>query len=388
MQEGRSGGENLGLIHRRTFLMAPAVAAVSHRLRAAVRQPNVLLIVAASWRAQAVPWAGDADVAAPNLAKLASEGTVFSRAYSCYSRLERSRLCLENGVYPHVSSEARPPSIASLLQRAGYRTSAFTTRLADEIVSFVHAASGQPFFLQWTLSGPASALIERGTPQNLTLRENVPAASARQAREDVALFMARAGTWDREIGVVLEALDRPELAGNTIVLFTAYHGEQFGSHGEFGDDSVFEESIRIPLAIRYPGVIRAGARSDVLVSQVDLMPTLLHWCGAAIPEMAQGRDLSSIMAGQAAERPDSIYAEGRVGQRDEWRMLVGGYDKLVADMEGNVTHLYNLADDPYEMANLATASAQQLKRDALLAMMRVWMRKLGDGVDASGLRKR
>ena len=69
-------------------------------------------------------------------------------------------------------------------------------------------------------------------------------------------------------------------------------------------------------------------------------------------------------------------------------MVVQGYDKLIADLEGNVTHFYNLADDPYEMTDLASASAQQLKRDAMLALMRSWMRKLGDGVDASGLRKR
>ena len=87
-------------------------------------------------------------------------------------------------------------------------------------------------------------------------------------------------------------------------------------------------------------------------------------------------------------RSDSVYAQGRVGQKDEWRMVVQGYDKLIADLEGNVTHFYNLADDPYEMTDLASASAQQLKRDAMLALMRSWMRKLGDGVDASGLRKR
>jgi len=68
--------------------------------------------------------------------------------------------------------------------------------------------------------------------------------------------------------------------------------------------------------------------------------------------------------------------------------VVQGFEKLVADMEGNVTHLYNLADDPLEMVNLANVSAQQLKRDAMLALMRVWMKKLGDGVDASGLKKR
>ena len=386
--EGRSSGEDSGLTNRRTFLFASAAAAATSGSRAAERTPNLVLIVAESWRAQSVPWAGDTDMVAPNLAKLAAGGAVFQRAYSCYARLDRARPCLVNGVYSHVAVDANSPSLASTLQGAGYRVAAFTTRQGDEIVSFVHASGNQPFYMEWTLNGGGSGLMERGNAESLHLRDNVPLTAERQAREELALFSARARTWDREISVVLEALDRPELMQNTIVVFTAYHGEQFGSHGEFGDDVVFEESIRIPLAIRYPGVIRPGARSDVLVSQVDLLPTLLRWCGVVPPETAQGRDLSAIMSGQSTDRPDSIYAQGRRAQKDEWRMVVQGYEKLVADLEGNVTHLYNLVDDPYEMVNLASVSAQQLKRDALLALMRVWMRKLGDGVDASGLRKR
>jgi hypothetical protein len=58
------------------------------------------------------------------------------------------------------------------------------------------------------------------------------------------------------------------------------------------------------------------------------------------------------------------------------------------DMEGHVTHLFNLAEDPYEQTNLANVSAERLKRDSWFAMQRLWMKKLGDGVDASGLKKR
>lgn len=155
-----------------------------------------------------------------------------------------------------------------------------------------------------------------------------------------------------------------------------------------GDDYVYEETMRMPLAIRYPRVLAGASQNDMLVSQADIMPTLLQWCGAAIPPSVQGRDLSALMAGRLGERPDAVYAEGRLGRKDEWRMVVSGYEKLVVDMEGTVTHLFNLADDPYELTNLANVSAQQVKRDALLAVERQWKKKLGDGVDASGLRKR
>jgi arylsulfatase A-like enzyme len=391
-------------ISRRSFIATPVVLAASRALSAADRKPNVILIDGGTWRAQAVPWAGDQDLSAPNLARFAAQATTFSRAYASYGRSDRSRQCLLKGVFPHafigrldVSSDAQqtgdPPTLATVLHGAGYRTGMFRTREADEIISFVHSPDPEPFFLDWSMENIGNGLMERENPALLHLRENVPREVQSRAREDLAVFYARARTRDRDIGVVLEALDRPlrgnanGIAADTIVIFTSNHGEQFGSHTGQGDDYVYEETMRMPLAIRYPRVLGGAAQNDMLVSQVDIMPTLLRWCGAAIPDAVQGRDLSALLAGPA-ERPDAVYAEGRLGRKDEWRMLVRGYDKLVVDMEGTVTHLFNLADDPYEMTNLANVSAQQLKRDSLLAIQRQWMKKLGDGVYASGLRKR
>jgi arylsulfatase A-like enzyme len=369
------------------------------RGQAAPRRPNVILIVAGVWRAQAVPWAGDSDVDAPNLARLSQQAISFSRAYSCYPHLLRALPCVAKGVFPHMltgagseSSSPEFPSIDMLLRGSGYRTAAFTARQAGEIVSYVHAASDQPFFVEWTFDDSASSLEQRRDRKSLHLREDVPSFAEAAARDDLAVFYSRAKARDRDIGMVIEALDRPgnSLVENTIVVFTSLHGEQFGSHGIFGDDAVYEESVRIPLLIRYPRAISRPSASDTLVSQVDLAPTLLQWCGVPIPPGMQGRDLSQLLQGapQAGPRPDAIYAEGRLGQPGEWRMLVAGYDKFVTDLDGNVTYLFNLADDPYEATNLAKASAQQLKRDELLARQQIWKKKLQDGVDASGLKKR
>jgi arylsulfatase A-like enzyme len=390
-------------ISRRAFLATPVALAAAQAIGAAERRPNVILIIGGTWRAQAVPWAGDTDVSVPNLARFAAQGVTFSRAYAGYARSERSRLCLLKGVFPHTLAMpdapvegvlSEPPTLATVLRGAGYRTAAFGTRLADEIVSFVHSPSDAPFYVQWYMENVGSGLMERTNPGELHVRENVPAELQGRTREDLAVFYARARTRDREIGEVLEALGRP-LRGNdnglnddTIVIFTSLHGEQFGSHSGQGDDYVYEETMRIPLAIRYPRALKGGSQNDLLVSQVDIMPTLLKWCGAPIPDVLQGRDLSALLAGQSGERPDAVYAEGRLGQKDEWRMLVHGYDKLVVDKNEDVTYLFNLADDPYEETNLANVSAEQLKRDSLLAIERQWAKKLGDGVDASGLKKR
>jgi len=390
-------------ISRRGFLATPVALAASEAMRAAERKPNVILIVAGTWRAQAVPWAGDTDVAVPNLARFAAQGVTFSRAYAAYARSERSRVSLFKGVFPHTLAMpdapvegplSEPPTLATVLRGAGYHTAAFNTRQADEIVTFVHSQGDAPFYVEWYMENVGSGLMERTNPGDLHVRENVPTELQGRTREDMAVFYARARTRDRDIGEVLEALGRT-LKGNdnglnddTIVIFTSLHGEQFGSHSGQGDDYVYEETIRIPLAIRYPRVLKGGSQNDILVSQVDIMPTLLTWCGAAIPDVVQGRDLSALLAGQLGERPEAVYAEGRLGQKDEWRMLVHGYDKLVVDKNEDVTYLFNLADDPYEETNLANVTAERLKRDALLAVERQWAKKLNDGMDASGLRKR
>ena len=364
---------------------------------AAERKPNVVLIVASDWRGQSVPWAGDQNAMAPNLTRLGEQSLTFSRAYSCISRTDRAFFCLFRGVFPHtlgaptatleeLASES--PSLQSLLGSAGYRTARFDSSQTEEIVSFVHATSRQPFFIEWTFANQATRLMERVPLSTLQLPGNTIAQLEEKTRLELATFYARARTRDREIGIVLQSLDRPGVADNTIFVFTSDHGEQYGSHGYFGDDYPYEECMRIPLAVRYPRVLPAGKQSDVLVSQADILPSLLSLCGVAIPSSAQGRDLSAVWLGKSAERPDSIYAEGRIGHPDEWRMLVRGYDKIVAELDGKVTHLFNLADDPNELTNLANVASAQLKQDSLLALQKVWARKLGDGVDASGLRKR
>lgn len=370
------------VIDRRTFLLTPLALAAA---QVANRKPNIVLIIAGNWRAQAVPWAGDPDVVAPSLAKFGSESLTFSRAYSCSPRSDRARPTLLGGRFPHATGPVSNP--LARLSTAGYRVGIFGDRQMDDIVSFLHAGDQAPFVVEWTLYN-GSGFAEHVDPENLHMRENVPSTSETDSRRRLADFYGRCPARDREIGVVLAALDRPGVAEDSIVVFASDHGEQFGSHGLQGDDLAFEESARIALAIRYPRAIPKGAASEMLVSQADIVPTLLSTCGVPVPGEMQGLDLSGQIFGQKTERPDAIYVEGKLGDKDEWRMLVHGYDKIVTDLDGHVTHLYNLADDPNELNDLAMVSSEQLKRDSLLAEQQVWMRRLGDRLDPSGLRKR
>lgn len=343
-----------GLIDRRTFLLTPLALA-----RAADRPPNLVLIVASGWRGQATPWDSDPDLSAPNLEKFGKESVVFSRTYCTCPTPELARTALLTANYPHAAKKDDP--VLGQLQ----------TLTPDAAIA---AFEKTPFAVQ--IAFPEPETLHEPNAARLHLRGNIPSPEEPAARQDLARFYGRCAAIDKDLGRILAALDK--VSQNTVVAFTSDCGRQIGSHGLDGDDVPFEESVRVPLAIRYPPKLKPDARD--LASQIDIMPTLLTLCGIEIPEGVQGQDLF----GRAPE--EIAFAEGQ--SQDSWRMLVRGYDKLIATQKGEITHLFNLAEDAYETTNLARDPAQKLKLASLKAQLLAQMQKLGDGVDPSGLRKR
>jgi arylsulfatase A-like enzyme len=158
------------------------------------------------------------------------------------------------------------------------------------------------------------------------------------------------------------------------------------------EDSALDRFLHVPMAIRWPGVIAPRTASEILLSQADVMPTLLGLAGVDAPEDVQGRNLAALLRGTKGEVPDSVYAEGGSGAPTAWRAVIRGFDKLVFNLREEVLGMYNVADDPLESTNLAKEAARdpalKLTRDGLLALARVWMRRVEDGRDSSGLRLR
>jgi arylsulfatase A-like enzyme len=178
----------------------------------------------------------------------------------------------------------------------------------------------------------------------------------------------------------LVALADPSADADVITVLTAESGD--------GEDSPSQKSVRIPLAIRWPRTLKPRVADELLISHADIYPTLLAFQGIAPTDSLQGRNLSKLIQGGQGEVPDSVYAEGRLGLPGEWRMVVRGYDKLVIRPGEEATRLYNLAEDSAEENDLAHDREHELTRDSMLALARQWMRKLGDGMDPSGLRLR
>ena len=126
-------------------------------------------------------------------------------------------------------------------------------------------------------------------------------AEVRRARRG---YYAAIGYLDERVGEVLDALAATGLDDETIVLFTADHGEFLGERGLWYKMSFLEGSARVPLIVRGPGI--AARRVAEPVSQLDLAPTLAELAGAPADEAGfEGRSLAGTLAGSAAARRGS-----------------------------------------------------------------------------------
>lgn len=253
----------------------------------------------------------------------------------------------------------------------------YQTYLATQ---FIQQHQSQPFYLYVSYGPPHTPrkpppwYANYYKPGQFHLPPNVPGNYEQKARHDRVGYYGLCSAIDDEVGRLLQTLDDLDLTRDTIVMFTADHGDMLGSHGLEFKGVPYEESARVPLLLRYPRAVQGARKSDLLVSNVDLMPTLLGLCRTPIPQSVQGINISSQVVSGKGERPESIYQEGKLRTQDEWHMVVKGHDKLVMNVKNEVTHYFNLADDPYEMHDRPDVGAQ---RADLKKLVLEWHRKAG-----------
>ncbi|WP_430815094.1 sulfatase family protein [Carboxylicivirga sp. RSCT41] len=114
-------------------------------------------------------------------------------------------------------------------------------------------------------------------------------------------FMRSGAAIDDNIGKLLEFLDEEGLAENTIVIYTADQGYYLGEHGFFDKRLMYEESLRMPFVIRYPGEIPAKKRNDDLIQNIDFAPTLLDYAGIDTPPDMQGMSFRNNLTGNTSK---------------------------------------------------------------------------------------
>ncbi len=162
-------------------------------------------------------------------------------------------------------------------------------------------------------------------------------------------YAASVSYMDAQLGRVLAALRETGQEQNTIVVVWGDHGFLLGEHAIWGKHCLFNEALRSPLLIRYPGLRQPGATSRATVESVDIFPTLADLCGLSAPAGLDGRSLRPQLADPAtpaAKPAHSFWNDGtRTVRTDRWR--------LIADRAGGRTELFDYQSDPLETRNVA-----------------------------------
>jgi arylsulfatase A-like enzyme len=184
-------------------------------------------------------------------------------------------------------------------------------------------------------------------------------------------------TVDREIGTVLDALERRDVPQVTV--FSTDHGDHGGGHGlPYKGPAMYEELVRVPLIISWPGRIRS-ARSDALVSLIDLLPTLCDLTGVPAPGGIDGLSLRPVLEDRSKSVREMVFGEyyGKQSWRVPIRMVRTSRWKYVRYLSYG-EELYDLAADPGELRNLARDPAAAPERTRLARELDDWIRRTGD----------
>ena len=238
--------------------------------------------------------------------------------------------------------------------------------------------------------------LDPSFPQPQHPKLDIPRAT-RMTRE----YLASVHALDRNVGRVLDALERQGLAENTIVVFVSDHGYNMTHHGVWHKGSgrwlltdnqgsrpnLWDTSLRAPAFVRWPGKVVPGATITQTTSNLDWMPTLLAMAGVSLPPGAvvRGRNMVPLLRGRSPQWNNDFFAQYvewecrktdvnmRAYRTPEW--------KLIRDLNRQgMDELYHLADDPKELVNLIDSTDPETMRirGALENRLRRAMQAIGD----------
>ncbi len=424
-------------------------------------RPNIVVFLSDdhTWRDSSVY--GSPDIPTPNMARLADAGMTFDLAFVASPSCAPSRAALLTGLYPaHNGAEpnhSRPrPDIKKLpayLQELGYQVVAFgkvghyrqTAEYGFDISRHngYHEDIAIPEALKWLKQrdDPRPLCLFVGTnwphvpwpedigdidPSRLVVPPNhVDNETTRKWR---ARYMAAIRIMDTELGQVYD-LAREKLGPNTLFIHTSDHGAQW----PFGKWNLYEDGIRTPLIVSWPGKIAPGSRTKAMVSWIDLLPTIVEAAGGTPPSDIDGRSFLPVLQGKKKTHrrliftthsgdgtfnvfpirsvrtadgwkyirnlhPEFLFtthvtkATGSSGYWPSWldqarhdndaRRKVQQYQRRVAE------ELYDTSADPYEQHNLIAAPQHASRLARLRKQLDEWIESTGDRQTVYGPPKR
>ena len=457
------------MLGRRDFLQFAGLAAASavtgkgftSTARAATKnKPNILIIMADDCTYNDLPVYGGQNAKTPNLDRLASEGLVFNRAYLASAMCQPCRAELYTGQYPmrngcawnHSASRPDTRSIPHYLKPLGYRVGlagkvhvkpekAFPfekvggfdvncvrnpTRAHDTRPISRFMSGNDPFCLVVALVEPHVPWVMGDKSEYKEKELKLPAnfADTPRTREAFSRYLAEITYMDKQVGEILDVLERTGKAENTLVMFTSEQGSQFPGCKWTNWDT----GLHTALIARWPGRIARGHRTDALVQYADILPTLIDASGNDAPNNEfDGTSFLPVLKGIKTEHrkyvygmhnnipegpaypirtisdgkyryirnltPDEIYIEKHLmgwsgdGQlnnpywatwvREAWNQP-HTYDMVKRYMHRPAEQLYNTAEDPYELKNLIDDPDLSAVKNRLSDELDRWMRSQGD----------
>jgi arylsulfatase A-like enzyme len=258
-----------------------------------------------------------------------------------------------------------------------------TDRLTEEALKFIERSKDRPFFLY---------LAHYGVHTPLQAKNDVAARYAERIRPGMGhthpVYAAMVESVDDSVGRIMRRLDEWKLTQDTIVIFTSDNGGVVGRRHITSNEplreeksTLYEGGIRVPMIVRWPGVVQPGSVSDVPVSSVDHFPSLVEIAGAT-PQGVDGVSLTPLLRQQPGFSREAIYwhyphynfHQPLIPMRPAGAIRKGDF-KLIEFYEDGHAELYNLREDIGERRNLARSN--RAKAAELRADLEAWRKSVG-----------
>lgn len=199
----------------------------------------------------------------------------------------------------------------------------------------------------------------------------------------IKAYYATISHLDQQVGSLINRLDELGLGEDTLIIYLSDNGYHLGNHGLGNKITMHEESVKVPMWIRWKGMVDAGVRNKELVSTLDIYPTLIELAGAERPAQTMGKAIA-VGRGPLQQQTGqlAVFSEctGVGGQSGEGHRMIRMRDWKLILTDQNEWHYYDLQKDPFEQRNLygKAGPTEEVRLQSMQIQLHAWMKRIGD----------